>query len=146
MCIRDETDSVALPHTPAHHVLPSAEEPADAPQGDADDESFAQVTHRAGGVRDTDPHTPRADQFQAADEALLRAQYEEAELERLRQEARRTYLESAQAGLVLSARALGEAYGMSESWGRKQILAVRDDETSRPQLRAVGDGADTAAA
>jgi hypothetical protein len=35
---------------------------------------------------------------------------------------------------------------MSESWGRKQILAVRDEEEpSAPRLRAVDDFADTAA-
>ncbi|WP_237522527.1 hypothetical protein [Streptomyces sp. SID8350] len=69
---------------------------------------------------------------------LHREQFEEAELERMRQDARRAYAESAQAGRPLSARALGEAFGMSESWGRKQILAVRDDEeASRPHLRAV---------
>jgi hypothetical protein len=46
----------------------------------------------------------------------------------MRQDARRVYAESALAERPLSARALGEAFGMSESWGRKQILAARDLE------------------
>ncbi|MGW0900362.1 DUF2637 domain-containing protein, partial [Streptomyces goshikiensis] len=75
------------------------------------------------------PHTPHAvpEQSPSTDEEAARqAAYEEAELERMRQDARRTYGESVQAARPLSARALGEAYGMSESWGRKQILATRD--------------------
>jgi hypothetical protein len=89
-------------------------------------------------VRESDPHTIRTPETETPEELLHREQFEEAELERMRQDARRAYVESAQAGRPLSARALGEAFGMSESWGRKQILAVRDDEeASRPHLRAV---------
>ncbi|WP_432098501.1 hypothetical protein [Streptomyces sp. WAC 04229] len=78
-------------------------------------------------------------ELSAEEEAARQAQFEDAELERVRQDARRTYAESVQAARPLSARALGEAYGMSESWARKQILAVRDaDENDRPHLVAVG--------
>ncbi|WP_407552732.1 DUF2637 domain-containing protein [Streptomyces sp. Pv4-95] len=100
-------------------------------------EAYAQATgHAAPSERDArtaDPHTARTADADTPDSAA----FEEAELERTRQDARRTYSESVQAGHPLSARALGEAYGLSESWGRKQILAVRDDH-SRPQLVAVG--------
>ncbi|SCK62273.1 hypothetical protein YUWDRAFT_06390 [Streptomyces sp. AmelKG-D3] len=89
-------------------------------------------------VRGSDPYSARTPDAETPEEVLHREQFEEAELERMRQDARRAYAESAQAGRPLSARALGEAFGMSESWGRKQILAVRDDEeASRPHLRAV---------
>lgn len=57
-------------------------------------------------------------------------EFEVAELERMRQDARRAYAESALAARPLSARALGEAFGMSESWGRKQILAARSLEAA----------------
>ncbi|MER7717411.1 DUF2637 domain-containing protein [Streptomyces flaveolus] len=101
----------------------------------------ALVNGRADAVQTPDPHTPhtaRTPDVESADDALRQAQFEEAELERMRQDARRAYAESAQAGRPLSARALGEAFGMSESWGRKQILAVRDEEEQpRPRLRAV---------
>lgn len=56
------------------------------------------------------------------------------------QDALRAYTESEhpkQTGLLLSARALDEAFGMSETWVREQILAVHDDEPSRPVTRAV---------
>ncbi|MFD7137400.1 DUF2637 domain-containing protein [Streptomyces sp. NPDC059894] len=100
----------------------------------------AQVEQGADAVRAPDPHTPQAvrtPELSAEEEADRQAQFEEAELERMRQDARRTYAESAQADRPLSARALGEAYGMSESWARKQILAVRNaDDTDRPHLVA----------
>ncbi|MER6061778.1 hypothetical protein [Streptomyces sp. NPDC001792] len=57
------------------------------------------------------------------------------------QDALRAYTESAQAGRPLSARALDEAFGTSESYARKQILAVHDDEPSRRVLRAVATAA-----
>nr|WP_167308305.1 DUF2637 domain-containing protein [Streptomyces tendae] len=98
------------------------------------------VNGRAAAVQVPDPHAPhpaRTPDAESADDALRQAQFEEAELERMRQDARRAYAESAQAGRPLSARALGEAFGMSESWGRKQILAVRDEEETRPRLRAL---------
>ncbi|MCW7989113.1 conjugal transfer protein [Streptomyces platensis subsp. clarensis] len=149
VCGPDETAALFAPHAPAHPALPPVQESAEISADSTDEGPYAQVTGRADGVRNTDAHTPhtaRTDPAKAAHEALRSVQYEEAERERLRLEARRTYVESAQAGLQLSARALGEAYGMSESWGRKQILAVRDEETTRPNLRAVEDEADTAAA
>ncbi|MEV7519416.1 DUF2637 domain-containing protein [Streptomyces sp. NPDC091371] len=102
-------------------------------------ETLPQLTSRAGSVFAEDPHTPHTFSAPAAsldEEAERQDVYEEAELERMRQEARRTYGESVQAARPLSARALGEAFGMSESWGRKQILAARDDN-DRPHLSAV---------
>ncbi|WP_405543770.1 DUF2637 domain-containing protein [Streptomyces goshikiensis] len=105
-------------------------------------EALPQLTAYAEGVRTDDPHTPHTVPVQPAhpEEGMSREEvFEEAELERLRQDARRTYAESAQAARPLSARALGEAYGMSESWGRKQILAARDD-AERPHLSAVPAG------
>ncbi|PWJ06808.1 hypothetical protein DKG34_15370 [Streptomyces sp. NWU49] len=130
--------SAPLPHTPlpdAVHEVPTASKPPVS----------ALVNGRADAVQTPDPHTPhpvRTPDAESTDDALRQAQFEEAELERMRQDARRAYAESAQAGRPLSARALGEAFGMSESWGRKQILAVRDEEEQlRPRLRAV----DTAA-
>ncbi|MGW0187344.1 DUF2637 domain-containing protein [Streptomyces sp. NPDC003362] len=123
-----------LPHTPlpdAAHEVPQVPVPP-VP---------ALVNGRAGAVQTPDPHTPhpvRTPDVESAEDALRQAQFEAAELERMRQDARRVYAESAQAGRPLSARALGEAFGMSESWGRKQILAVRDEEEQpRPHLRAV---------
>ncbi|MFD8365691.1 hypothetical protein [Streptomyces hygroscopicus] len=69
--------------------------------------------------------------------------FDDAVLDRMRQDARRTYAESVQAGQTLSARALGEAYGMSESWARKQINAARarDGSTTTPRLRTVPEAA-----
>ncbi|MFF4421129.1 DUF2637 domain-containing protein [Streptomyces sp. NPDC001549] len=102
----------------------------------------AQLSARAAGVREGSPHTPHdvpAPSASTDEEEARQAAYEEAELERMRQDARRTYTESVQAARPLSARALGEAYGMSESWGRKQILAARD-EADRPHLTAVPSG------
>ncbi|POX54858.1 DUF2637 domain-containing protein [Streptomyces sp. Ru72] len=145
VCGPDGQESAPAPHTPAH----TEQAPAPVPSGAAATapalEPSALVTARADAEQAPDPHAPhtaRTPEAESADEALRREQFEEAELERMRQDARRAYTESAQAGRPLSARALGEAFGMSESWGRKQILAVRDEEEpSRPHLRAV----DTAA-
>ncbi|WP_326677799.1 DUF2637 domain-containing protein [Streptomyces sp. NBC_01237] len=141
----DGQKSAPAPHTTAHPthapVTEAAEPRAELPAM----EPSAQVAARTDTVRAPDPHAPhtlRTPETDAADEVLAREQFEEAELERMRQDARRAYVESAQADRPLSARALGEAFGMSESWGRKQILTVRDDEeSSRPRLRAVGAGA-----
>ncbi|WP_327414419.1 DUF2637 domain-containing protein [Streptomyces sp. NBC_01233] len=105
-------------------------------------QALPQLTAYADGERAESPHTPHAVTAQPAHADETAGQedvFEEAELERLRQEARRTYAESVQAARPLSARALGEAYGMSESWGRKQILAARDD-SDRPRLTAVPAG------
>ncbi|MGY4967577.1 DUF2637 domain-containing protein [Streptomyces sp. 900105245] len=144
VCGPYELESAPLPHAAAHPgpapAAPTADTPADTPSL----ESSALVKARAEAERLPDPHTPhtaRTPEPDSADEALRQAQFEEAELERMRQDARRAYAESTLAGRPLSARALGEAFGMSESWGRKQILAARDEEPSRPVLRAV----DTAA-
>ncbi|MEU8468254.1 DUF2637 domain-containing protein [Streptomyces sp. NPDC029006] len=137
VCGPDGHESAPAPHTPApvDRNAPAALPAAPAP------EASALVTARADAGRETDPYTPHTVhtvEAENADDVLRQAQFEEAELERMRQDARRAYAESAQAGRPLSARALGEAFGMSESWGRKQILAVRDDEhPSRPVLRAV---------
>ncbi|MFJ4315800.1 DUF2637 domain-containing protein [Streptomyces lavendulae] len=101
-------------------------------------EALPQLTAYADGERADDPHTPHAVPAHPAPpdvHAVSEDVFEDAELERMRQDARRTYAESAQAARPLSARALGEAFGMSESWGRKQILAARQDE--RPVLAAV---------
>ncbi|MFD8393075.1 DUF2637 domain-containing protein [Streptomyces sp. NPDC059680] len=143
-CGPNGQESTHAPHAPAHpEPAPTAtttDTASDAPVL----EPSALVTARTEVERLPDPYTPhtaRTPDAENADEALRQAQFEEAELERMRQDARRAYAESAQAGRPLSARALGEAFGMSESWGRKQILAARDDEPSRPVLRAV----DTAA-
>ncbi|GAQ63621.1 DUF2637 domain-containing protein [Streptomyces scabiei] len=135
-------ESAHLPHTPADtpHALPETP-PADT-RPDAAPAVSAQVEECADAVRADDPHAPhtaRTGELSAEEEAARQAQFEDAELERVRQDARRTYAESVQAARPLSARALGEAYGMSESWARKQILAVRDaDEADRPHLVAVG--------
>ncbi|MCJ1678311.1 DUF2637 domain-containing protein [Streptomyces sp. APSN-46.1] len=105
-------------------------------------EDQPQLTARVDGERADGSHTPHAVPAQSPstdEEEARQAAYEEAELERMRQDARRTYGESVQATRPLSARALGEAYGMSESWGRKQILAARDD-ADRPHLTAVPAG------
>ncbi|MGW1238338.1 DUF2637 domain-containing protein [Streptomyces bobili] len=134
--------SAPLPHTPDQ---PAPELPhtalTEAPQVTSAQVS-AQVDEDADAVRTPDPYTPhavRTPELSVQEEADRQAQFEEAELERMRQDARRTYAESAQAARPLSARALGEAYGMSESWGRKQILAVREgDDSDRPHLVAIG--------
>ncbi|WP_107093554.1 DUF2637 domain-containing protein [Streptomyces sp. XY332] len=102
-------------------------------------EALPQLTAHADDVRAEDPHTPHAVPAPADAHAVPEEAFEEAELERMRQDARRAYIESAQAARPLSARALGEAFGMSESWGRKQILAARQDD-DRPQLTAVPAG------
>ncbi|MFF4493394.1 DUF2637 domain-containing protein [Streptomyces sp. NPDC001546] len=102
-------------------------------------EALSQLTAYADGVRADDPHTPHAVPAHPAQPdgpALSEDVFEEAELERMRQDARRAYAESVQAARPLSARALGDAFGMSESWGRKQILAVRQGD-DRPHLTAV---------
>ncbi|MFJ8507588.1 DUF2637 domain-containing protein [Streptomyces avermitilis] len=130
-----------LPHTPADtpRGLPGTA-PAET-RPDAAPALSAQVEEYADAVRTDDPHTPhtsRTGELSVEEEASRQAQFEDAELERVRQDARRTYAESVQAARPLSARALGEAYGMSESWARKQILAVRDTEDAdRPHLVAV---------
>ncbi|MFD4117084.1 DUF2637 domain-containing protein [Streptomyces niveus] len=135
-------ESAHLPHAPAPArqvgavgSLPDTEMPAAVTVS-------ALVGEGADGVRGEDPHGPHAvhtPEPGTQEEAARQAQFEEAELERTRQDARRTYAESAQAGRPLSARALGEAYGMSESWARKQILAVRETSDSHPpHLVAVG--------
>ncbi|TRO57629.1 DUF2637 domain-containing protein [Streptomyces sp. IB201691-2A2] len=135
--------SAPLPYTPAdtRPGFPDAN-PADV-RTDAVAAASAQVDGDADAVRTEEPHTPHAGRtakWSEEEEAARQAQFEDAELERMRQEARRTYAESVQAARPLSARALGEAYGMSESWARKQILAVRNaDEADRPHLVAVGD-------
>ncbi|MFC9991205.1 DUF2637 domain-containing protein [Streptomyces globisporus] len=136
--VPDVQEPAPAPHTPAHPTQNPALDHAEPPVPAPAPEPSAQVTKDAGAVRENDPHTARTPEEETPEELLHREQFEEAELERMRQDARRAYVESAQAGRPLSARALGEAFGMSESWGRKQILAVRDDEdASRPRLRAV---------
>ncbi|MFF3872547.1 DUF2637 domain-containing protein [Streptomyces sp. NPDC001978] len=141
VCGPDTHASAPLPHIPAQADPSPAPTAVDAPVPPAALEPSALVTPRAGAGREAaphTPHTPRTPDTETADEALRREQFEDAELERARQTARRAYAESAQAGRPLSARALGEAFGMSESWGRKQILAVRDDEQpNRPHMHAV---------
>ncbi|MCQ9135291.1 DUF2637 domain-containing protein [Streptomyces hilarionis] len=128
-----------LPHTPVPNL---GSDTASGTIEEAVPPVSEQVTGRADAARSTDPHTPHASRtpdLSVEEEAARQAQFEDAELERMRQDARRTYAESAQAARPLSARALGEAYGMSESWARKQILAVREgDREERPHLVAVG--------
>ncbi|WP_329592605.1 DUF2637 domain-containing protein [Streptomyces sp. NBC_01362] len=139
--VPDGQESAPAPHAPAHPAQTLAAEATEHPAPLPVMEPSAQVAAHADAVQEPDPHTPHTDRTpeeEATDEVLSRDQFEDAELERMRQDARRAYGESVQAGRPLSARALGEAFGMSESWGRKQILAVRDDEEpSRPRLRAV---------
>lgn len=121
-------DRADTARTPAAHPPHTSTGPNSAParaQGPEAEES--QVSACAVGVRDRvelPAHTDRTGEPHTPDEDRT-AEWDEAELERMRQEARRTYAEAAQAGRTLSARALGEAYGMSESWGRKQIAATR---------------------
>ncbi|WP_328223881.1 DUF2637 domain-containing protein [Streptomyces sp. NBC_00310] len=129
------------PHTPADTPL-DLPDPAPAhTRPDAAPAVSVQVEERADTVRADDPHpshTSRTAELSEEEEAARQAQFEDAELERVRQDARRTYAESVQAARPLSARALGEAYAMSESWARKQILAVRNaDDADRPHLVAV---------
>lgn len=124
------------PHTPAPQPLPDLPAPlAPVAVGTVP----PQVEGRTEAVRTPGPHTPhavRTPEWSAEEEAARQEQFEDAELERMRQDARRAYAESAQADRPLSARALGAAFGMSESWARKQILAVRADDTDRPHLVA----------
>ncbi|WP_371670073.1 DUF2637 domain-containing protein [Streptomyces sp. NBC_00289] len=134
-------------HLPHADALSTEAGPLDAPadpQPSAAPVASGLVGESEGSVRGEVPHGPhavRTPEPNAEEEAARQAQFEEAELERMRQDARRTYAESAQAERPLSARALGEAYGMSESWARKQILAVRDaDDSERPHLVAVNGG------
>ncbi|MEU6221286.1 DUF2637 domain-containing protein [Streptomyces sp. NPDC047022] len=134
-------ESAPAPHTPAHPEQAPAAAIDAPPAAPPVLEPSTLVTAHTDPVRETEPHTPhtvRTPDAESADDVLRQAQFEEAELERMRQDARRAYAESTQASRPLSARALGEAFGMSESWGRKQILAVRDEEEPpRPVLRAV---------
>ncbi|WP_326768132.1 DUF2637 domain-containing protein [Streptomyces sp. NBC_01591] len=140
--VPDGQESAPAPHTPARPAQTPATEAAEPLAPLPVVEPSAQVAPHADAVQAPDPHTARTPEEETTDAALSRDQFEEAELERMRQDARRAYGESVQAGRPLSARALGDAFGMSESWGRKQILAVRDDEEpSRPHLRAVEAGA-----
>ncbi|MGW4840517.1 DUF2637 domain-containing protein [Streptomyces globisporus] len=134
----DGQEAAPAPHTPVHPAQTPVVESSEPFDPTPSLEPSAQVTKDAGAVWESDPHTLRTPEEETPEELLHREQFEEAELERMRQDARRAYVESAQAGRPLSARALGEAFGMSESWGRKQILAVREDQdASRPRLRAV---------
>ncbi|GAA2418141.1 hypothetical protein GCM10010433_16700 [Streptomyces pulveraceus] len=143
--VPDGQESTPTPHTSAHPAQTADTEAAEPLAPLPAVEPSAQVTAHADAVQAPDPHTPhttRTPEEETTTAALARDQFEDAELERMRQDARRAYGESVQAGRPLSARALGEAFGMSESWGRKQILAARDDEeSSRPHLRAVEAGA-----
>ncbi|MEU2160392.1 DUF2637 domain-containing protein [Streptomyces sp. NPDC019208] len=149
LCGVDGAETAPTPHAAAHRTGQPITSAVETPALTAPIETSGQTSGRADALRDTLPHGPHTSRTlgdETTEDALRRTQFEEAELERLRQDARRTYSESAQAGRPLSARALGEAYGMSESWGRKQILAVRDEEQppAPPPLRAVDDFADTA--
>ncbi|MGW4594888.1 DUF2637 domain-containing protein [Streptomyces sp. NPDC004457] len=138
----DARESAPAPHATAHPRQASSPVATDPTAGMPVSGPSALVTPRADAERAVEPHAPytvRTPETESAAEALRQAQFEEAELERMRQDARRAYAESAQAGRPLSARALGEAFGMSESWGRKQILAVRDEaESYHAPLALVG--------
>jgi hypothetical protein len=130
-------ESARRPHTPADTPPDLPDTTAADTRPDAAPAVSAQVEERTDTVRADDPHTPHTAQL-SEEEATRQAQFEDAELERVRQDARRTYAESVQAARPLSARALAEAYGMSESWARKQILAVRNaGDADRPHLVAV---------
>ncbi|MFI6084619.1 DUF2637 domain-containing protein [Streptomyces sp. NPDC051217] len=139
---RRADESAHRPHTPAPAPQVGAVGSPPRTELPAVPTVSALMEKGAEGVRVEDPHGPhavRTPEPDAEKEAARQAQFEEAELERTRQDARRTYGESAQAGRPLSARALGEAYGMSESWARKQILAVREtSDPDKPHLMAVG--------
>ncbi|WP_432019019.1 DUF2637 domain-containing protein [Streptomyces sp. 1222.5] len=145
VCEQSGPESARTPYTPTHPAPAATSAVADTTAHLSMPGPSALLTSRTDAVQASDPHAPhttRTPDIESGSEALRQAQFEEAELERMRQDARRAYAESAQAGRPLSARALGEAFSMSESWGRKQILAARDDdEAPRPVLRAV----DTAA-
>ncbi|MCY0924809.1 DUF2637 domain-containing protein [Streptomyces sp. H27-H1] len=137
-CGQDAEHPTHPPHTVATETVERSPvqdpDPVPLPAGP----EYSQLTAREDDVRPESPHTPHALSARPArsgDENARQADYEDAELERSRQEARRTYAESVQAARPLSARALGEAYGMSESWGRKQILAARNGEHA-PQAMA----------
>ncbi|MFJ2816236.1 DUF2637 domain-containing protein [Streptomyces sp. NPDC087294] len=142
--VRVQTDNVRAdaPAHPPHTVTPPPHADLSGPPPLTAAPVPGQVSRGTEGVRTGDPHTPRTARTpdpDAEEEGDRQDQFEEAELERMRQDARRTYAESAQANRPLSARALGAAYGMSESWARKQILAVRGaDDSDRPHLVAVG--------
>lgn len=135
-------ESAHLPHTPAASTQAAVADPPHGMELHPVSAPSSLAGQGAEGVRGGNPHGPhtlRTPEPDEEEEAARQAQYEEAELERTRQDARRTYGESAQAGRPLSARALGEAYGMSESWARKQILAVRESgDSHQPHLVAVG--------
>ncbi|WP_433340614.1 DUF2637 domain-containing protein [Streptomyces sp. CA-253872] len=123
----ERPEPAQAPHTPARSAGAPADvaevpEPVAAPEA-----APALVAPRTEPVRVAAPHTPPAARTAVAPDARS-VEFEAAELERMRQDARRAYAESALAERPLSARALGEAFGMSESWGRKQILAARDLE------------------
>ncbi|QHY96700.1 hypothetical protein SSPS47_16460 [Streptomyces sp. S4.7] len=139
---RRADESAHLPHTPAPAAQMDTFSSRAGTELPAAPTVSTLVREGADGVQGEDPHGPhavRTPEPGTGEEAARQAQFEEAELERTRQDARRTYAESAQAGRPLSARALGEAYGMSESWARKQILAVREISDSHPpHLVAVG--------
>ncbi|MFF1559834.1 DUF2637 domain-containing protein [Streptomyces sp. NPDC058279] len=119
------------PHTPDTVEIDREPVPAQEAAHSLVREVMPQLTAYADGVRADDPRTPHALPAHPAPTnpvGVSEDVFEEAELERMRQDARRAYVESVQAARPLSARALGEAFGMSESWGRKQILAAREGE------------------
>ncbi|MFD7499959.1 hypothetical protein [Streptomyces sp. NPDC059850] len=117
---------VQAPHTP--RTAPSPQRRTLLLRGKR---SRSHTVRTSYGRRPRKLRTPPARPAPVADRE---ADFDDAVLERMRQDARRTYAESAREGSTLSARALGEAYGMSESWARKQINAA-----SRP--RSVTDAA-----
>jgi hypothetical protein len=130
--VHDRTDAAP---PPAHTPDPA---PDDVPQAPGTHATYPQVARRTPPV----PSRPRPPASKgaraAAAETARRAQFEEAEIERKRQDARRTYAESLDAGHPIGPKALGDAYGFSEAWGRKQIKAVHLDDSRR--LVAVGAG------
>ncbi|WP_432090907.1 DUF2637 domain-containing protein [Streptomyces sp. NRRL F-5630] len=123
----ERPESVRAPHAAARDAEPPAPD-AEAPEPvTAPEAAPALVAPRTEPVRPVTPRTPTAARTVPVSDARS-VEFEAAELERMRQDARRAYAESALVERPLSARALGEAFGMSESWGRKQILAARDLE------------------
>ncbi len=73
------------------------------------------------------PAVVRAARTQAS--VTARAAYERpADLAAERTDARRQYARSVKDGTALTAGALGRLYGKSESWGRKQIEAVKAEQ------------------
>lgn len=123
----ERPEPAQAPHTSARPADASADE-TEAPESVAAPEPApALVAPRTEPVRSPASHALPAARTAVVPDARS-VEFEAAELERMRQDARRTYAESALAERPLSARALGEAFGMSESWGRKQILAARDLE------------------